>query len=284
MVVRLDPITAEDVSDVARFLSTHLNQRVAPQQWSGALAVPWASEQPNHGFHLREDGEVVGAYLAYYSQRRVEGSLEKFCNLGAWCVLEEHRHRGMRLLTRLLGQEGHHFTDFSPSGNVVPLNRRLKFTDLDTTTSLVPNIPAPRRSGVRITSAPAEFEEVLSARELELYRDHRRAAAASHLLLRSGSEHCHVVFRRDSRKGVRAFASILHASNPELFRATAGQVGSHLLTHHGVVSTLVEHRVSGGPVRRGIQLTRSRPKMFRSQSLGPEQIDYLYSELTCLAW
>ena len=40
-------------------------------------------------------------------------------------------------------QDGYHFTDLSPSGNVVALNRRLGFTQLDTATALVPNLPWP---------------------------------------------------------------------------------------------------------------------------------------------
>jgi hypothetical protein len=47
---------------------------------------------------------------------------------------------------------------------------------------------------------------------------------------------------------------------------------------------LVERRVAGGSVPGGRMLNRSRPKMFRSKTLTPEQVSYLYSELTCLAW
>jgi hypothetical protein len=283
---RLSPIMAADVPEVARFLTEHLNHRVPAERWTRALSVPWATAQPNHGFHLRDaSGAVVGAYLAYYSQQLVDGRPEQFCNLGAWCVLPDHRAQGVRLLTRLLGQDGLHFTDFSPSGNVVELNRRLKFVDLDTTTDLLANAPLPARPGAaRVSADPDTLLGSLSPDELDLYRDHRRAAAARHLLVSTPREHCYVVYRRDTRKRVRAFGSVLHVSNPELFRAEAGRVASHLLTRQGIAATLVERRVSGGPVRRARALSRPRPKMFRSPSLAPEQVRYLYSELTCLAW
>lgn len=286
MGARLSPIMSADVPEVARFLTEHLNHRVPAERWTRALAVPWASEQPNHGFHLRDvDGAVVGAYLAYYSQQQVDGRLERFCNLGAWCVLPDHRAQGLRLLTRLLGQDGLHFTDFSPSGNVVELNRRLKFVDLDTTTDLLANVPLPAAPGAARVSADADtLLGSLSPDELAIYGDHRRAAAARHLVVRTPREHCYVVFRRDTRKRVRAFGSVLHISNPELFRAEAGRVATHLLTRHGIAATLVERRVSGGPLRRATVLSHPRPKMFRSPSLAPEQVRYLYSELTCLAW
>jgi hypothetical protein len=285
MGVELAQIKSADVPAVARFMNTHLNQRVPASRWAQALSVPWQVEAPNHGFFLRQDGVVVGAYLAYYSERPIDGLPEQFCNLGAWCVLDGHRHQGVRLLTRLLGQKGYHFTDFSPSGNVVPLNRRLKFTDLDTTTALVPNVPLPRRRGdMRVTARPDALLDTLSGEELALFRDHQHAAAAKHLLVSTPREHCYVVFRRDSRKKVRAFGSLLHVSNPELFRAAIGQVSSHLLTRHGIAATLVELRIAGGRPARGTLLKTSRPKMFRSETLDPDKIDYMYSELTCLAW
>ncbi len=285
MAVALAPITAEDVASVARFLHDNLNPRVPAADWARAPMVPWKVTPPNHGYFLREGDEVVGAYLAYYSEREVAGRTEQFCNLGAWCVLESHRHQGLRLLTSLLKQKGYHFTDFSPSGSVVPLNRRLKFTDLDTTTALIPNLPLPPgRGGVRISEKPDVLLARLSAPERQLYLDHREAAAARHLLVTSPDEHCYVMFRKDARKNVRAFASVLYVSNPEMFRRCSRRVAGHLLTRHGVAATLVELRVADGRPAGSIVLSTSRPKMFRSESLGPDQIDYLYSELTCLEW
>jgi len=285
MRAELAQIKPGDVPAVARFMNTHLNRRVPASRWAQALSVPWQVDAPNHGYFLRQDGGVVGAYLAYYSERPVDGIPEQFCNLGAWCVLDGHRHQGIRLLTRLLDQKGYHFTDFSPSGNVVPLNRRLKFTDLDTTTTLVPNVPLPRRRGdMRLTARPDALLETLSGEELTIYRDHKQAAAAKHLLVSTPREHCYVVFRRDSRKKIRAFGSVLHVSNPELFQAAIGQISSHLLTRHGIAATLVELRIAGGRPARGTLLKTSRPRMFRSETLDPDKIDYMYSELTCLAW
>ena len=111
----------------------NLNQKVPATAWARALQVPWQVTSPNHGFFLAQAGQVVGAYLAYYADRQVAGAQLRLCNLGAWCVLDSHRHQGLRLLTTLLKQPGYEFTDFSPSGSVIPLNRKLKFTELDTT-------------------------------------------------------------------------------------------------------------------------------------------------------
>jgi hypothetical protein len=83
---------------------------------------------------------------------------------------------------------------------------------------------------------------------------------------------------------VPLFASILYVSNPELFRALARPVARHLLLRHGVAATLVERSVVEYRPRLARVVDSPRRKMYRSPSLEPAQIDYLYSELVCLSW
>ena len=98
-------------------------------------------------------------------------------------------------------------------------------------------------------------------------------------MLRRGDGTCYVVFRKDRRKGVPVFASILHVSEPELFRRMARPFARHLLLRHGAVAMLAEDRVVALPTPPSLRLRSPRRKMFRSASLEPAQIDYLYSEL-----
>ncbi|MFC9786499.1 hypothetical protein [Rhodococcus sp. NPDC127528] len=269
---------------MAEFLHAELNSRVSSEAWAAAITPQWSAEQPNHGFLLRAGDRVVGVYLAFYSERTIDGWPERFCNLGAWCVLDAYRARGVRLLFALLAQRGFHFTDLSPSGNVVPLNIRLGFAALDTATALVPNMPTPMWSRrVRVVSEPGEIEGALRGHDLQIYRDHARTAAARHVVLLDGAATCYIIFRRVRRKNLPLFASILYVGNPERFRSVAHHFFRYLLLHHGIPFTLAELRVVGNRPARSIMVT-SRPKMFRSESLRPDQIDYLYSELTCVPW
>jgi hypothetical protein len=283
--VEVRPIEETDVPAVARFLHAHLNQRVTSATWARALDTPWVAERPNAGFMLLDGDEIVGAHLAFYSQRTIDGRNERFCNLGAWCVMPDYRFHGLRLLKALLAQDGYHFTDLSPSGNVVGLNSRLGFSFLDTTTAVVPNLPWPSLPGRdTISSDPALLERTLAGRDLAHYRDHRGAIAARHLLLARGDEHCYVIWRKDRRKGLPLFASILHVSNPDLFRAMAAPLARHLLVRHRLPVMLLERAVVEHRPRLSRTVDSPRRKMFKSPSLDPAQIDYLYSELVCLSW
>ena len=280
------PIADADVAAVADFLHTHLNERVATHAWERALRVPWPVDQPNHGFLLRVGDDLVGAYVAYYSTREIAGRTLDICNLGAWCVLEEHRFAGLRLLKTVLAQPGFEFTDLSPSGNVVALNKRLNFTSLDTTTALTINLTG-LLSGpsVHVSSDPATLQRLLCPSEQKIYHDHRDTAAARHVVLTHGERSCYVIFRHDRRKELPFFVSVLYASDPELLHRGYGAFTRFVLLRHGALATLAELRVVGGRRPRWSRtLSRSRPKMFKSTALRPEDVDYLYSELVCLEW
>jgi hypothetical protein len=288
MTTELAPIEPADVAAVAEFLHAHMNARVPAAAWRAGMTPPWKIDSPNHGFMLTDAGAVVGVYLAFYSERSIDGRPERFCNLGAWCVLPDYRVHSVRLLKALLAQDGYHFTDLSPSGSVIKLNTRLKFQALDTATMLAPNLPLPwlPRSGgrIKIISDPARIADRLAGPDLAVYLDHEHAAAARHLVISRGGEDCYVIFRKVSRKGVSAFAFILYASNPELLRAAFGPLRARMLLRHGALATLGELRTLGGRPRLSVRLASPRPKMFRSATLGSAQIDDLYSELVCVPW
>jgi hypothetical protein len=286
MAVSVQSIGDDDLARVAEFFHAHLNGRVPAAAWVRAFTPPWAFEQPNHGFMLVDAaGAVVGAYAALYSERTFADRRERICNLAAWCVCEDQRFHSLRLLKALLAQEGYTFTDLSPSGNVVPLNARLGFTELDPTTVLVPTLPWPRR-GVRVSSDPEVVHATLAGDQLDLYRDHAGLAGARHLVVVDGDRSCWIVFRMDRRKQLPpVFASILHVSDRDLFRRRVRAVGSHLLLRHRTAALLAEQRVTGPlPVWPRFTLGSPRKKMVLSSTMSAGEVDYFYSELTCLSW
>jgi hypothetical protein len=282
MSIRVSAITEVDVRPVAGFLHAHLNRRIAPELWACSMQAPWQVDAPNAGFVMLDDETIVGAYIALYSERRIDGRAERFCNLGAWCVLPEYRAHSLRLLRPLLAQEHYHFTDLSPTGDVAALNARLRFRFLDTTTAVVPNLPWPSWPRRDLVSSDREdLERALTGRDLELYRDHARARAALHVVLVRDGERCYVMLRRGRRRGLR-IASVLHVSNPELLRRMARPLARHLLTRHATIAMLAEDRIVKYRPQPSFGLRAPPPKMFRSPYLEPDQIDDLYSELACL--
>jgi hypothetical protein len=282
MTIELAPITEAEVPAVAELLHANLNDQIPWAQ--SCVPLPWKVDAPNCGFMLRDGQRVVGALLAYYSERLVAGRVERFCNMGAWCVLPAYRSHGIRLLLALLGQKGYHFTCLSASETVLAINSRLEFRPLDTSAALVPNLPWPALSGqIQISSDPDVIEGTLTGTELEVYRDHARALAVHHHVLIRGHDSCYVMHREYRYRNVPLYAIVLHVSNPELFRRALIPMTRHLLLRHRLVATLAELRVIGHEPPLSFKLN-AWPKMYRSAGLEPAQIDYLYSELVCVPW
>ncbi|MGQ0576440.1 MAG: hypothetical protein ACT4RN_19870 [Pseudonocardia sp.] len=284
--VRVRPITDGDRAEVAEFLAAQLNPDLTAGHWRAALDNDWDPDRPNHGVMLVDDLGIAGVYLAFYSRRERGGRVERFCNLGAWCVRPDRRLHAPRLLRALLAQNGFHFLDLSPSGSVVAMNERLGFRHVDTATALVPTLPLPWGGPLgTVTGDPARIRAALSGAELARYLDHAAAPAARHLLLRRGGRSSHVMFRMDRRRGLpRVFATLLHVGDPELFHELLGPLRGHLLVRHRALAILAELRLVGRRPRGSTAVSRPRPRMVRSVTLPPAEVDYFYSELVSVPW
>lgn len=273
------PITDEDVTAVSEFLSTYHDDRVP---WAWSCTAPWQVDAPNHGFMLMDGPCVVGTLLALYSERLLAGRVERFCNLGSWCVLPTYRSRSISLLDAILAQEGYHFTVLSPNGASQEVLQWLKFRFLDRSAALVPNLPWPALPGrVQISADPEVIESTLTGTDLEIYRDHAGALAAHHLVLSSGEGSCYVVYGKSRHRGGAILAVVHYVSDPAAFHRFLIPLTRYLLIRHGLVATVAERRIIKHMPRLAIKLNR-RPKMYRSASLESGQIDDLYSELVCV--
>jgi hypothetical protein len=283
VAVELRPITDADLDRVAGFLYECMDSSVPAADWRRLVEVPWEFERPNYGFMLTDGDAVVGAYLAYYSERRVADEVVRVCNLGTWCVTGSHRLHSLAMLRALLAQEGYVFTDLTPDATVISLNERLGFERLEGPAAVVPCLPWPRRPGVLISSEPAVVEGSLSGDDLVVFRDHAGCAAARQVVLGQDEERCLVVFRRESRRGA-PLAILLHVSDPALYRRHVRALGGHLLAHHRVLAQVAERAVVAEAPPGSLR--RSPPRrMARYPEPGERPaVDYLYSELTRITW
>lgn len=279
--VELSPITEADLAGVAEFLDANLNDQVPWHRACSSLA--WSGVSPNYGFMLRDGHRVVGVLLALYSERMIGGRIERFCNMGSWCVVPDYRSRAISLLKALVSQDGYHFTVLTADVGPQEILAWSGFRHLDTSAALIPNLPWPSTfTRTIVSSNPAVIESTLTGPELTLYRDHSAALAAHHLVVVRGAESSYVTYRRSTFRN-KPVALLLHVGNPDLFHRALRSVTSHLLVRHRLVATLAELQIIGHRPT-GSLTVRNWPKMFRSTSLDPRYIDYLYSELACVPW
>lgn len=279
--VRLSPVDGDSLPEIARFLHENLNDGLSADQWARALVPSWQTSETTHGFCLRADGVLVGVYAAFFSQRVVGGRERRVCNLAAWCVLDGYGAHGLKLLRALLSCGADLFTDLSPSGSVVPIDLRLGFQPLDTTTDVRPNLPAWQRR-VRVVTDHRRIADLLTGRDAELFRDHAGAAAVRHVVLVVDGRPCYVMYRRVRRKRLPLFGAVVHVGDTALFARGVASLGAHLLVR-GMPVLLAERRIVGGPVAWS-RTVQGRTKLFRAADVEAGDVDDLYSEITCVPW
>lgn len=263
------------------FLHQYMDATVSVESWRRLMEVSWHFAQPNRGFMLLDGATVAGAYLAFYA-KRPWSPLGGVCSLGTWCVAPEHRRHSLELLKALIGQPGYVFTDLTPDQTVIRLNLRLGFRWLDGPAALVPSVPRlTRRRGVLVSTDPSVVEDALEGQDLATFHD-LAGDAVTQAVLADGDERCHVVFRRERRRGV-PLAILLHVSNPEVYRRLAGRFGSHLLLRHRLAAHLAERSIVADPPECA-RLVRPPRRMLLTPDGVPTRLDYLYSELARLRW
>lgn len=282
--VTVRPIETADLPPVGRFLADNFPPNSPAEDWVSAwseINSRPGTDAPNHGMALWSGQQVVGAYPAIYSTRVINGRTERFCNLAVWCVAPGFRSGSIRMLNALLAQDGYHFTDLSPTPAVQQLNLRLGFRYLDPSSQLTVNLPLPtppRR--VQVSSDPDEIARVLTGEPLRYYQDHVRCRWARHAVIVTDDTACYVQWRFERRKNLRWFAAIQYASDPGLFRAGLRQLSRHLAFRHRALFTVVDDHVAGGAITPSVAISGPPRRMFKSATLGPDDIDYLYSEIT----
>lgn len=275
----IEPVTDATLPEFAQFLHQHLQSSRSAEEWAQGLRTNWSAEQPNYGFVVRNEGQIVGGIGAYYADRVIGGKAERFCNITSWCVLDAFRQQSMRLAMSVVSQPGWHFTDFSPTKVVGATLKFFKFKELDEQVAVILNRPA-LSLGVQLISQSADIEASLNGEALRIYRDHSRFPWLQHVLLKKGPQICHVIYKRRSFKRLPS-AEVLYLSDPQLFSEKFSALGGHLLLR-GMVSTHVERRFLDDIP--GLHKLRSgfNPKVYLSPSLIDAQIDYLYSETMAL--
>lgn len=275
------PLGDEHLREYCEFLHENMAQSHAVEDWIQAFKTRWIEEKPNNGFVMRNKaGEIVGGIGAIYSEQTIRGKPERFCNITSWCVLDEYRSGSMRLALALTSQKGYHYTDLTPTAVVASSLQFLKFKPLNSDRTVLFNLPWPK-IGAEILTEPEQLAARLSPQDARVYHQHREFPWLEHVAVGRSGEYCYAIFKKGSLRDLPT-AEILHLSDPALFLRHCRALGSHFLLRLGRPLTRVESRFLPATPLFSKTLSGYRNKVYRSDTLGPEDISNLYSELVCL--
>lgn len=280
----IHPVDDENLPEFCQFLYDHLNSDRSVDEWVKSFRPVWQGAPPNHGYLIRDtENSVVGGIGAIYSTQLIQGKLEQFCNITSWCVIEQYRSQSMRLAMSLTSQKGYTITDFSPTRVVSDTLRFLKFKPLQEGATVFANLPSVNGilGGGSVLTAERDIELALRDNDLQIYKDHKNYPWLNHIILKSGDQYCHVIYKPMKLKSLSG-AKIIYISNMTQFPSFIGLLTNHLLFTKFLSFTFVETRFLKCQPLISRRLTGYVPKNYLSDHIDETDVCYLYSETMCI--
>lgn len=280
---RVEKVACADFRDVEELL-TNFWRRGNEIKWHKLFEYQWKRDENYCGLALKDDDKVVGFIGMIFSQRRIDDSVEKFCNLTAWFVREDYRGRAIALLFPLFRMRNYTITDLTPARKVYRIQNKLGFKDLDAKGRIL--LPIGRRlfqrkySALKMTHDLATIERKLDGHHRKIFHDHQ-PYPCSHFLATETDRYCYLIYTKLKRK--RPYAHIHYISNLDFFEIVYRDIRNEILSHSNTYFLLIDSRlVNNRRLPLSFCLPFRTPKQYMSSRLEPEQIDNLYSELVVL--
>ncbi|HLP16754.1 MAG TPA: hypothetical protein VK470_10880 [Bacteroidota bacterium] len=275
--------------DIHTLLKEFNNPRLGANEWRGLFTYPWIDPCEPPGYVLTDKGVIVGYLGTIYSRRMIAGATQRFCNVSSWIVQPEFRGESIKMVLPLVRMGDCTVTNFSPSPTVERIFQQLGFEYLDTHALIFyPGVSAVRLltpTAFRFITDRSEIRQRLSASDRILF-DHHSAFQCGHLLFARESDgmYCYCIYTDIIRNRLH-FNHLHYISCPEVFREHAQRFGLHLCVKTHSMFMKVDCRLLGASTHAlpgSIRFRVTSPRMFKSHTLSPAQVDALYSELLIL--
>tara|TARA_B100002003_G_scaffold240722_1_gene261564 strand:- start:1353 stop:2207 length:855 start_codon:yes stop_codon:yes gene_type:complete len=274
---------AQDFEKVYPLFVKFNNPRLSKDDWRQLFVNHWHTREGYFGYVL-EDGERIVGFLGLIFGRRILNEREeKFCNLTSWVVDEKFRSQSLFLLLPVLKLKDYTLTILTGSQETYAVARKLGFQDLESHVQIILPLPS-----VATWLTPCQIEingkqlgDALAGEALQAYKDHL-AFRCFHVHVRSPLGECYLIGTRVFRKDL-AFAQIHHISDSKVFVKFAGRIAVAICLRIKTVAIATDQRFLG---ENTIPLSLAWPlpncRVYKSSSLGKNDIDLLYSEYPVL--
>lgn len=281
-MAEISRIVADDFDAIFEKFLKEDDHRVGQSDWR-KLFTPVSSqlEDPEFGYKLTHNGQVVGMLGMVQSRRITEKGPVTFCNLHSWFVDEQHRGNSLLLLRPILKQKEWVITDFTPTPAVVEISLRLGFRLWSPQQFVLkgPCNQVPHAACQLAWNADIDMER-LHDFEKAIYRDHDDAVF-QRLLITLADDHTLVILRR-IEMGRPAYGAILYSSNPQVMLTTQPEWQSTIQDKLQVKKLVgSKHQLGGEPIG-GINLIREPQQLIRAKQFEVPRLDTLYSEVSLL--
>lgn len=255
------------------------------QDWRNVFDYAWDTGEGHCGYAMLDGEELVGMLGMVFSERLIDGSIKRFCNLHTWWVREDHRGQSLTMLRPLLQMDGYTITHFTPCDTIRAVTKRLGFRPLCSQLKIL--LPDPMIFSRHLRDAPdisydaEEIAETVAAHDNRIMLDHQ-PYGCGHLLIREGGDHCYLLYTYVVRHRL-PYCHIHYVSHRDLFLKHERAVRASLLRKHPARFVALDTRlVSDVAIPLSFNFWAPAHAVFKSDDVGPEQVDNLYSDIVFL--
>jgi hypothetical protein len=288
---------AEDYEAVLPLL---LKFNPSKEVWKALFTNHWTHPENYFGYVLTDNFKVVGYLGGIFSNREINGQVEKFCNLSAWIIDESYKKHGLSLFLPILQLEDYTITNFSSAEKTYIISKKLGFEDINTRLVYIPPIPqlAGKRK-VEIEIDTPDFEKHLDAKDQKIYKDHLKFKA-HHIVLSDENEYCYLIIKKEPayirivyylnsvfRKIFKTnmvqekllLGRVHYMSNKRFFGSSVNAFTAAICGKLRIIGLLLDERwLKGSNVMYKKPYKTFSTPVFKTKSLQGEEIDTLYSE------
>ena len=266
-------------------LLQELDNSLSKADWSQLFINHYGGDEDYYGYAVFNGEKAVGFIGMIFSEKLINGRLEKICNLTTWIVKKEYRKKGIGI--KLLAELDRLVNDYTlvgltPAENTMQAYKMFGFKDLDTKAKIVLPIPTLELlfNKCSIESEQSVLDKRLSVSDLKLYHDHLKFKNL-HFIIMTKSDYCYFIAKKARRKKL-LLAEIHYISNYPLFLKYLSRIRVLACLHLKVFGLLLDERIlRGNEIKYSIDCDTSR--IFMSKSLDRGDIaDNLYTELLLL--
>lgn len=253
--------------------------QLTKKDWQSQFAFLFGKVEDHCGYMLLSDHEPVGFLGLIFSQRDIRGVQEKFCDLAAWIVKEEHRSSSLALLFPLLKEKDLTITTFTASNRVIAVLKKLGFKEIETGLHFILPVPSLKPS-IKVIFDLDRIEGSLTGQPSRIFKDHRDLHCW-HTAFETPQGLCYLMLNRSVKKKLPV-AHIDYISDRVLFERYIRQVTCPICKHFRVAALVAGTRFGLKKQPFSISAPRNHAILYRSSSLQPQDIDLIYSEVQVL--
>lgn len=260
-----------------KFRSGHL---IEDATWQRLFTRKWDGSGKYCGLILQSGKEPVGFIHSLFSDRLISGKHYSFCNLGTWIVEPEFRSKSMTILFPFVKLKGVTLTSFSANPRFIPILEGFKFSSLEEQIYFLPPSISFNRK-IQVLMNKDNISEELTGEPRRIFTDHKDLSC-DHIVLDTPGGPCYLVFNPARKKNLPV-AYLNYVSNLDIFLSSIHSASSRICSRLGVAALMIgAHTLKGKTLRSSLRIERKFKLWFRSEELGPFEVDTLYSEYQVL--